>query len=235
MRIVSAPMSGSSTSLRYGRPGSQRHLVCSFRVSAAVYSAPDHVTVRGESWMSWLRSGSRRSRGVALRRGASARQDLAASSRPTTSSTRARRETDQTAAQAHQRRSAAADQVCSGPRAEGRPDPRDQRHRDHGCVRAPGGGVVDPRRVRHLVGRDFGSVEAWRSDLKATRWPARWAWTASDWDEGDFDYIGDARTRSPSTRHRSCARRLSSPRTSSTPDRPRRVRQHVLDDLIGMS
>src|SRR2546423_2129451 len=36
-----------------------------------------------------------------------------------------------------------------------------------------------------FVARDFGSVEAWKADLKATGLAARgWAWTAWDWDEG---------------------------------------------------
>jgi superoxide dismutase, Fe-Mn family len=45
-----------------------------------------------------------------------------------------------------------------------------------------------------LVKRDFGSVEAWKADLKATGMAGRgWAWTAYDWDEGRlFNYIGDA-------------------------------------------
>jgi Fe-Mn family superoxide dismutase len=53
--------------------------------------------------------------------------------------------------------------------------------------------------ARQLVERDFGSVEAWRSDLKATGMAARgWAWTAYDWDEGRlFNYIGDAQNTFP--------------------------------------
>ena len=52
---------------------------------------------------------------------------------------------------------------------------------------------------RALVERDFGSVEAWRSDLRATALAARgWAWTAYDWDEGRlFNYIGDAQNTFP--------------------------------------
>src|SRR5256884_8438614 len=43
----------------------------------------------------------------------------------------------------------------------------------------PGGAFKD------LLERDFGSVDAWRTDLKATGMAARgWAWTAYDWDEG---------------------------------------------------
>jgi Fe-Mn family superoxide dismutase len=50
-----------------------------------------------------------------------------------------------------------------------------------------------------LVARDFGSVEAWRADLKATGIAGRgWAWTAYDWDEGRlFNYIGDAQNSFP--------------------------------------
>jgi superoxide dismutase, Fe-Mn family len=50
-----------------------------------------------------------------------------------------------------------------------------------------------------LVERDFGSAEAWRTDLKATGMAGRgWAWTAHDWDEGRlFNYIGDAQNTYP--------------------------------------
>jgi Fe-Mn family superoxide dismutase len=50
-----------------------------------------------------------------------------------------------------------------------------------------------------FVARDFGSVEAWRADLKATGLAARgWAWTAWDWDERRlFNYIGDAQNTFP--------------------------------------
>jgi Fe-Mn family superoxide dismutase len=53
--------------------------------------------------------------------------------------------------------------------------------------------------VAQLIERDFGSVEAWRSDLKATGMGGRgWAWTAYDWDEGRlFNYIGDAQNTFP--------------------------------------
>jgi Fe-Mn family superoxide dismutase len=53
--------------------------------------------------------------------------------------------------------------------------------------------------IRELIARDFGSVEAWRSDLKATGLAARgWAWTAYDWDEGRlFNYIGDTQNTYP--------------------------------------
>jgi superoxide dismutase, Fe-Mn family len=50
-----------------------------------------------------------------------------------------------------------------------------------------------------LVRRDFGTVDAWRADLKATGLAGRgWAWTAYDWDEGHlFNYIGDAQNTFP--------------------------------------
>ncbi len=63
-----------------------------------------------------------------------------------------------------------------------------------------GGDGGDPTGlIGQLVKRDFGSVEAWRSDLKATGMGGRgWAWTAYDWDEGRlFNYIGDAQNTFP--------------------------------------
>ena len=53
--------------------------------------------------------------------------------------------------------------------------------------------------ARELICRDFGSVEAWRADLKATGMAGRgWAWTAYDWDEGRiFNYVGDAQNTFP--------------------------------------
>jgi Fe-Mn family superoxide dismutase len=50
-----------------------------------------------------------------------------------------------------------------------------------------------------LITRDFGSVEDWRADLRATGMGGRgWAWTAYDWDEGRlFNYIGDAQNTFP--------------------------------------
>jgi Fe-Mn family superoxide dismutase len=63
-----------------------------------------------------------------------------------------------------------------------------------------GGGGGDPvDAFGQLVERDFGSVEAWRADLKATGMAGRgWAWTAYDWDEGRlFNYIGDAQNTFP--------------------------------------
>ena len=58
-----------------------------------------------------------------------------------------------------------------------------------------GGHGGDPAGIfGDLVKRDFGSVAAWKADLKATGLAGRgWAWTAYDWDEGRlFNYIGDA-------------------------------------------
>ena len=62
-----------------------------------------------------------------------------------------------------------------------------------------GDGGEPPGAVRELLTRDFGSVDAWRADLKATGMAARgWAWTAYDWDEGRlFNYLGDAQNTSP--------------------------------------
>jgi Fe-Mn family superoxide dismutase len=50
-----------------------------------------------------------------------------------------------------------------------------------------------------LIRRDFGSVDAWRADLKATGMAGRgWAWTAYDWDEQRLlTYIGDAQNTFP--------------------------------------
>ena len=63
-----------------------------------------------------------------------------------------------------------------------------------------GGGGGDPTGpAADLIARDFGSIEAWRADLKATGMGGRgWAWTAYDWDEQRlFNYIGDAQNTFP--------------------------------------
>ncbi|HZO33954.1 MAG TPA: Fe-Mn family superoxide dismutase [Gaiellaceae bacterium] len=63
-----------------------------------------------------------------------------------------------------------------------------------------GGSGGDPAGVfAVLVKRDFGSIDGWRDDLKATGMAGRgWAWTAYDWDEGRlFNYIGDAQNSFP--------------------------------------
>jgi len=53
--------------------------------------------------------------------------------------------------------------------------------------------------VGDLIKRDFGGVEGWRADLKATGMSGSgWAWTAYDWDEGRlFNYVGDAQNTFP--------------------------------------
>jgi len=50
-----------------------------------------------------------------------------------------------------------------------------------------------------LVRRDFGSIDEWRADLKATGMAGRgWAWTAYDWDESRlFNYAGDSQNTYP--------------------------------------
>jgi superoxide dismutase, Fe-Mn family len=63
-----------------------------------------------------------------------------------------------------------------------------------------GGAGGDPAGAfAELVRRDFGSVESWKADLKATGLAGRgWAWTAYDFDEGRlFNYIGDAQNSFP--------------------------------------
>jgi len=62
-----------------------------------------------------------------------------------------------------------------------------------------GGGGAPTGAFRACVERDFGSVDAWRADLRATGLAARgWAWTAYDWDESRlFNYIGDAQNSFP--------------------------------------
>ena len=63
-----------------------------------------------------------------------------------------------------------------------------------------GGSGGDPKGAfGELVAREFGSVAAWKTDLKATGIAGRgWAWTAWDWDEGRlFNYIGDAQNTFP--------------------------------------
>ncbi len=63
-----------------------------------------------------------------------------------------------------------------------------------------GGTGGDPKGAfGDLVARDFGSVAAWKADLKATGLAGRgWAWTAYDWDERRlFNYIGDAQNSYP--------------------------------------
>ena len=63
-----------------------------------------------------------------------------------------------------------------------------------------GGSGGDPSGLfADLVKRDFGSIAAWKDDLKATGLAGRgWAWTAYDWDEARlFNYLGDAQNSFP--------------------------------------
>ncbi len=63
-----------------------------------------------------------------------------------------------------------------------------------------GGGGGDPSgAIANLIARDFGSLSAWRDDLRATGMAGRgWAWTAYDWDEERlFNFIGDAQNTFP--------------------------------------
>jgi len=50
-----------------------------------------------------------------------------------------------------------------------------------------------------LIRRDFGSIDGWRADLKASGMAGRgWAWTAYDWDEQRlFNYVGDTQNTFP--------------------------------------
>jgi len=62
-----------------------------------------------------------------------------------------------------------------------------------------GRGGDPPAEIRQLLEKYFGSVEAWRADLKATAMASRgWAWTAWDRDWGYlFNYAGDAQNTFP--------------------------------------
>lgn len=62
-----------------------------------------------------------------------------------------------------------------------------------------GRGGDPPPEIRQLLERHFGSVEAWRADLKATAMASRgWAFTAWDRDWGYlFNYAGDAQNTFP--------------------------------------
>jgi superoxide dismutase, Fe-Mn family len=63
-----------------------------------------------------------------------------------------------------------------------------------------GGAGGDPDGpIGDLIKRDFGSVDDWRRDLRATGMAGRgWAWTAYDWDEGRlYNYIGDTQNTYP--------------------------------------
>jgi superoxide dismutase, Fe-Mn family len=63
-----------------------------------------------------------------------------------------------------------------------------------------GGAGGDPDGpIGDLIKRDFGSIEDWRRDLKATGMAGRgWAWMAFDWDEGRlYNYVGDTQNTYP--------------------------------------
>jgi len=62
-----------------------------------------------------------------------------------------------------------------------------------------GKGGEPPAELRQQLEKDFGSVDAWRADLKATGMASRgWAWTAWDRDWGYlFNYAGDAQNTFP--------------------------------------
>ncbi len=62
-----------------------------------------------------------------------------------------------------------------------------------------GAGGAPTGKLGDLIKRDFGSVEDWQKDLKATGIAARgWAWTAWDWDSSRlFNYIGDEQNSFP--------------------------------------
>jgi Fe-Mn family superoxide dismutase len=53
--------------------------------------------------------------------------------------------------------------------------------------------------IATLIRRDFGSIDGWRADLKASGMAGRgWAWTAYDWDEQRlFNYVGDTQNTFP--------------------------------------
>jgi superoxide dismutase, Fe-Mn family len=62
-----------------------------------------------------------------------------------------------------------------------------------------GKGGDAPAEVKRQIEKDFGSVEKWAADLKATGIASRgWAWTAWDRDWGHlFNYAGDAQNTYP--------------------------------------
>jgi Fe-Mn family superoxide dismutase len=66
-----------------------------------------------------------------------------------------------------------------------------------GHLGGEGGDPTGP--FKALVDRDFGSVGAWRDDLRATGMAGRgWAWTAYDWDERRlWNLVGDAQNTYP--------------------------------------
>ncbi|HEX4841622.1 MAG TPA: Fe-Mn family superoxide dismutase, partial [bacterium] len=62
-----------------------------------------------------------------------------------------------------------------------------------------GSGGAPAGKLGALITREFGSVENWQKDLKATGIAARgWAWSAWDWDTNRlFNYIGDEQNTFP--------------------------------------
>ncbi|HEX8984706.1 MAG TPA: superoxide dismutase [Bryobacteraceae bacterium] len=62
-----------------------------------------------------------------------------------------------------------------------------------------GKGGEPPAEIKRQLEKDFGSVEKWMADLKATGMASRgWAWTAWDRDWGYlFNYAGDAQNTYP--------------------------------------
>ena len=62
-----------------------------------------------------------------------------------------------------------------------------------------GNGGAPDGLIGRLIERDFGSIEEWARDLKASGMAGRgWAWTAYDWDEGRlFNYVGDTQSTFP--------------------------------------
>ena len=96
-----------------------------------------------------------------------------------------------------------------------------------------GGHGGDPEGpIATLIRRDFGSIDTWRADLKATGMAGRgWAWTAYDWDErrplqlrrGHAEHVSDLE-RHPTRR----ARRLRARLLPRLPDRPRRLHRGLL-------
>ena len=96
-----------------------------------------------------------------------------------------------------------------------------------------GGDGGDPEGpIGTLVRRDFGSIDAWRTDLKATGMAGRgWAWTAYDWDEGRLLQLRRRRPEHVPDLERVAARRARRLRARvlpRLPDRPCGVHRRVL-------
>ena len=86
--------------------------------------------------------------------------------------------------------------------------------------------------IGDLITRDFGSVGAWRADLRATALAGRgWAWTAYDWERGSPLQLPRGRRERLAELERHASRRPRRPRARVLPrfpDRPRRLRRRVL-------